>query len=84
MTRLIFPSSENSKNTFSPILGDENNDGTVDLFDFGPGAYYFGAKTGDPIWSIATIYDADSSGVIDVFDLRIVASNFGFTYTPPP
>jgi Divergent InlB B-repeat domain len=70
--------------TFSPILGDENNDGTVDLYDFGPAAYYFGAKVGDPIWSLCSIYDTDNNGTIDVFDMRTVASNFGFTYVPSP
>jgi Divergent InlB B-repeat domain/Cohesin domain/Dockerin type I domain len=69
--------------TFSPILGDVNNDGTVDLFDFTLIRTYFGAKTGDPIWSIASIYDADNSGTIDIFDLRIIGSNFLFTYVPP-
>jgi uncharacterized repeat protein (TIGR02543 family) len=61
--------------TFSPIQGDVNNDGTVDLFDLRTVAIYIDV-TGD------STYDLDGNGVIDVFDLRVVAANYGYTYTP--
>ncbi len=69
--------------TFSPIQGDVNNDGTVDLFDLRLVAIYFGVKIGDALWPTASTYDLDNNGVIDVFDLRIIAVNFLFTYVPP-
>jgi Divergent InlB B-repeat domain len=61
--------------TFSPIQGDVNNDGTVDLFDLRTVAIYIDV-TGD------STYDLDGNGFIDVFDLRVVAANYGYTYTP--
>jgi uncharacterized repeat protein (TIGR02543 family) len=68
--------------TFAPILGDVNNDGTVDLFDLRSVAFYFGVKQGDASWPDASVYDLDGNGVIDVFDLRVVAANYGYTYVP--
>jgi hypothetical protein len=70
--------------TFSPIQGDVNNDGTVDIFDLRPvGAYYL-AKQGDPNWTEASTYDLNGDGMIDVDDLGIVAANFGYTFSPWP
>jgi hypothetical protein len=68
--------------TFSPIQGDVNNDGTVDLFDLRAVAYYFDAKEGDPEWTNASKYDLDGDKTISVYDLRIVAVNYGTTYYP--
>jgi hypothetical protein len=70
--------------TFSPIMGDEDNNGSVNVLDLSPGAFYFGAKVGDGNWYLATIYDIDNSGAIDVFDLRTVAAIIPYTYVPPP
>jgi hypothetical protein len=70
--------------TFSPIMGDEDNNGSVNVLDLGPIAFYFGAKNGDPNWSVVSIYDIDNSGTLDVFDLRTVASQVPYTYMPPP
>lgn len=66
--------------TFSPIPGDVNNDGTVDLYDLRAEAYYFGVKQGDPGWSAASTYDLDDNGIIDIFDLRTIAANYGYVY----
>ncbi len=66
--------------TFSPIRGDVNNDGTVDVLDLRTVAIYYLVKQGDPNWAVASSYDLDGSGIIDVFDLRTAASNFGYTY----
>jgi hypothetical protein len=65
---------------FSPIQGDVNNDGKVDIFDLGTIAHCYNAKPGDPIWPQASIYDLNGDNYIDIFDLVIVARNFGFTY----
>jgi len=70
--------------TFSPIPGDVNNDGSVDLFDLRLVAIYFGVKNGDALWGTASTYDLSNDGVIDVFDLRVVAFSIPYTYVPPP
>lgn len=68
--------------TFSPIQGDVNNDGTVDLFDLRTAAAYYGVARGDPEWSIASAYDLNGDGVVNLSDLVIIAANFGYTYPP--
>jgi len=45
-------------------------------------AIYFGVKQGDALWSEASTYDLDGNGIIDVFDLRIVAVNYLYHYEP--
>jgi hypothetical protein len=68
--------------TFSPIIGDVNNDGMVDIFDLRAVSTYYSIKDGDPEWVHASAYDLNGDGIVDVFDLRMVASNFGYIYTP--
>jgi hypothetical protein len=68
--------------TFSPILGDVNNNGVVDVLDLRTVAIYHMVKQGDPNWTEASTYDLNGDGIVDVFDLRTVAYNFGYTYTP--
>jgi hypothetical protein len=68
--------------TFSPIQGDVNNDGSVNIFDLRPVGAYYGAKQGDPNWAEASTCDLSGDGVVDLDDLRIVAANFGYTYIP--
>jgi len=63
--------------TFSPIKGDVNNDGTVNVGDLAA------------IASKYDTYDSDynlvgSDTLVDIFDLVVVASNFFFTYTSTP
>jgi hypothetical protein len=67
---------------FSPIIGDVNNDGMVDVLDLRAAATYYSIKDGDPEWVHASAYDLNGDGIVDVFDLRIVASNFGYIYAP--
>jgi uncharacterized repeat protein (TIGR02543 family) len=68
--------------TFSPIQGDVDNNGIVELFDLRAVAFYFGSKQGDSGWDDASKYDLDGDGTIDVLDLRIIAANYGYTYNP--
>ena len=60
--------------TFSPIRGDINNDGDVDIFDLRTVALYYD-EIHDP-------YDLNGDGTIDIFDLVIIATNYGFEYSP--
>ena len=68
--------------TFSPIQGDVNNDGVVDIFDLRPVGAYYNVQQGDPNWTAASTYDLNGDGIIDVTDLRLVAVNFGYVYIP--
>ena len=68
--------------TFSPIQGDVNNNGTVDIFDLRLVAVYFNAKQGDPNWTEASGYDLNGDGKIDILDAGLVAGNFGYSYVP--
>jgi hypothetical protein len=68
--------------TFSPIRGDVDNDGNVDIFDLRSVAAYYDAKQGDPNWTQASTYDLNGDGTIDIFDLVIVATNHGYKYSP--
>jgi hypothetical protein len=69
--------------TFSPIQGDVNNDGVVDIFDIRTVAAYYDVKESDPLWMEASKYDLTrptGENVIDVYDIVVIALNYGFTY----
>ena len=59
---------------FSPIQGDVDNNGIVDIFDLRTVAIYYDL--------INMEYNLVGEDVVDIFDLTIVASNFNFRYTP--
>jgi hypothetical protein len=63
--------------TFSPIQGDINNDGSVDIFDLRTVATFYRVKIGDPNWGAASAYDLNHDGIIDIFDLVIIAVKLG-------
>jgi uncharacterized repeat protein (TIGR02543 family) len=68
--------------TFSPIQGDVNNDGIVDVYDLRPLGAYYDVKQGDPNWSEASTYDLNGDGIINIEDLKIVEANFQYQYIP--
>jgi hypothetical protein len=65
---------------FSPIQGDVNNDGTVDITDLRTVAAYYNAKEGDANWADASAYDLNGDKFIDIFDLVTITANYGFIY----
>ena len=68
---------------FSPIKGDIDNSGEVDVTDLRTVAYYYDVREGDPLWPEALEYDLSkptAENIIDIYDLVIVATNFGYTY----
>lgn len=60
--------------TFSPIQGDVDNNGIVDIFDIRTVAFYYDQTN--------PTYNLTGDNTIDIFDLVVIASNFGYTYTP--
>jgi hypothetical protein len=62
--------------TFSPIRGDLNNDGKVDITDLTSEASVFDTNN-------STMNLIGSTNLIDIFDLVVVAGNFWYQYTPP-
>jgi len=68
--------------SWSPIKGDVNLDGIVDIFDLTAVARYLGVKEGDLLWPLASKYDLTNSGgkAIDILDLIVVATNYWYHY----
>jgi hypothetical protein len=58
--------------TFSPIRGDIDNGGSVDVFDLRTVAAYYDQTS--------PTYDLTGDNFVDIFDLVIIASNYGSTY----
>jgi hypothetical protein len=61
--------------TWSPIQGDVGLDGDVDIFDVRDVAMWYDQDN-------ATYNLTGASNYVDIFDLVVVANNFGFTYAP--
>ena len=61
--------------TWSPIQGDVNLDGDVDIFDVRDVSMWYDQNN-------ATYNLTGASNLIDIFDLVVVANNFGFDLTP--
>lgn len=60
--------------TFSPIQGDMDNNGVVDVFDLRTVAAFYD--------TLNPTYNLIGDDVVDIYDIVVVASNFGYTYTP--
>jgi len=60
--------------TFSPIQGDIDNNGSVDVIDLGTVAKLYDQAN--------STYDLNGDDMIDIFDLALVGANFWYTYLP--
>jgi ribosomal protein S28E/S33 len=60
--------------SYSPIRGDVDNNGTVNVFDLRTIAANYDTNNPD--------YNLTGDSTIDIFDLVVVGSNFGYTYIP--
>ena len=60
--------------TFSPIQGDIDNDGSVNVNDLSTVAAYFDQTNPE--------YSLKGDSIIDIFDLVVIAANFNYTYIP--
>ena len=60
---------------YTPIQGDLNMDGTVNIFDIILAAIAFGSEPGDPNWNPRA--DLNCDGNVDIFDIILIAVNFG-------
>ena len=56
-------------------VGDINDDGATDVFDFALFGPAFGSSTGDAAYLLEA--DLDANGVIDVFDFALFGPDFG-------
>jgi len=61
------------------LLGDVNEDGTVDIFDIVIVAAEFGRPVDPPIPITDPRADVNKDGIVDIFDLVMVAADFGKT-----
>ena len=59
----------------TPLLGDVNQDGTVDIFDAILLSNAFNSAIGTPTWNPEA--DLNNDDVVDIFDAIILANNFG-------
>lgn len=62
---------------FTPVPGDLNLDGRVDVVDLSAIAQWINYDSEDPEWSICYQFDLNGDNRVDLFDVVIVASNFG-------
>jgi hypothetical protein len=60
--------------TFSPIQGDIDNNGIVEIWDLRSVAAFYDQEY--------ETYNLTGDAIIDIFDLVVIASNFGYTYDP--
>ncbi len=60
--------------TFSPIQGDIDNNGIVDIFDLRILAAYYD--------EVNTQYNLMGSDLIDIYDLALITANFNYQYSP--
>ena len=80
---LPFTTADGSFTNAHALLGDLNHDDIVDISDAIMAAKAFGSHLGDNNWNpeadVAPSYPSTDPDTIDVFDLIVLASNFGHT-----
>jgi hypothetical protein len=64
--------------TVNLIRGDVDCNGQVTLADISTAAFYYDKKEGDVDWNIAIKYDLNCDGIIDIYDLVAIATNYGY------
>jgi len=62
---------------YTPIPGDLNSDGIVNIFDLRIVAKAYGSKPGEPNWDSRA--DLNRDGKINIYDLVLVSANYGKT-----
>lgn len=60
--------------TFSPIQGDVDNNGVVDMFDLRTVATFFD--------TVNTEYNLTGDSTIDIYDLVVITADFNCHYSP--
>jgi hypothetical protein len=60
--------------TFSPIQGDIDNNGTVEIYDLRTVAAYYDQED--------ETHNLTGDAIIDIYDLVVIASNYGYSYDP--
>jgi hypothetical protein len=61
----------------SPLLGDVNWDGIVDVYDAIRLALAFGSTPGEPAWNVRCDFNGDD--IVDIYDAITLGNNFGKT-----
>jgi hypothetical protein len=61
----------------SPLLGDVNEDGIVDIYDAILLGLAFGSSPGDPAWNVRCDFNRDD--IVDIYDAITLANNYGKT-----
>jgi len=62
---------------YTPIPGDLNSDGIVNIFDLRIVAKAYGSKPGEPNWDSRA--DLNRDGKINIYDLVLISANYGKT-----
>lgn len=75
--RTFASDSELTRSEYLAALGDLNGDGVVDINDIAVAGLAFGSFPGHPRWN--PIVDVNKDNKIDIYDLVIIATNFGKT-----
>jgi hypothetical protein len=65
---------------YVPIKGDVDSNGNVNILDLAAVSTLYNIKSTDPGYDIN--YDLNNDGIIDLFDLVTIGSNFGYKYDP--